>query len=1332
MTTIKDGTGGFGPDTFNVTDINGNEVAAKYLVDSNGNYVMNPATGKPLVVPADYDPGQTIQQFQAIEQAAFSDIDPDTMSVSERTAVYNSLITDFAAGAPNDLQRSYNGLTNAPDVPAFQAAASYNFGLAAAAGGITNFETNLGGGLYNLWEKWKSSSPIDTSGYLWNNPTNVQFINQGFSAATSGIFSSTPSGNYSVAVCNANGQETELDNYSASGKLLSQDFLNPSTASVLSQNVFIYNSSGTLISQTAINMANENYVFSSTQQVGGGTYNEVSVYSGSTEVYSAALLGVNALYDLSGNINTLTTGNVAAVLEGGAGDTLTSTSAGSTIIENGNNAAISAAANDSIQVNGSGNSIAAAQSDTVTVVGGGNSVSANGSVSGSTFTIEGTGSNADFLNVGGATDLTVLLGDATTMIDLGVNNSLTINSLNGGGTVTGASEDNVNLGGNGITLNASGGQYTLQGSGDSANVSNGSVTLDAGISAVLNGVNSAASSGETVTLDYGANGQDDENIFNFTTGGSQLQYFSGLSSGESEVVDEYSGANGTGTQSWQLTDFTAGTSTQTLYTGLASGQSSETEYFTGTNASGTQSEDLFDFTNGSSQAQYFTGLGSGISELIKEYSATNGTGSETWQITDYSAGGSQEAVLSGLASGDSEVLQNYSGANATGTETSQITDYTAGGSQEVLLSGISASYSSIVEDYSGTNATGSQTEDIYNFSSGGSQAQYFTGLPGGQSEIIDEYSGANATGSVSWQINDYSAGNSAETFYTGLASGETSLSEYFSGSNGSGTNTSDLINLSNGTSQEQLYTGLPSGDSMVLQNYSGSNGTGSLDQQLVDYTNGSEQLDLYSGGLLSAVDNFAASGSLTSQYLYSGGKETQENLFTPGDNYANTQIYVNPNGTENYQDSFNPATGQESQEDIFDGSTSEQERLLFSAGDPYATTELTFYNNGNLSGEINYNTVGQELEDLMFNQGGQETEAALFNPGQQYAYQEDIFSGGNYASQINLFNQSTGAETGWEDFNNLTGQEIGAYSGGASSSLKYIADSNSGGATLWEGGYGYFGGYGLAGSASTVQSAVGSNIGSIAQADLASGNATGASAAQAALNQASEIAASTPTSGTGNAVLEGAQWDSQTVTWSFTPPVGTDSVAEATYLAQVQQAFSTWAAASGLTFEEASSPSQANIQIGFGQLGTATTGVVGYTTGIVLGGQIAGASIELEDPSQDALAAGADGQLAYSGTGATLEQVLLHEIGHALGLADNADQNSVMYYDLTSANRALDGTDLSGIQSLYGNGSGAASSLQVTQLIQTMSSYAPATAVSTNLLVAQQSAQQPLLAATMH
>jgi hypothetical protein len=76
----------------------------------------------------------------------------------------------------------------------------------------------------------------------------------------------------------------------------------------------------------------------------------------------------------------------------------------------------------------------------------------------------------------------------------------------------------------------------------------------------------------------------------------------------------------------------------------------------------------------------------------------------------------------------------------------------------------------------------------------------------------------------------------------------------------------------------------------------------------------------------------------------------------------------------------------------------------------------------------------------------------------------------------------------------------------------------------------------------------------------------------------------------------------------------------------------------------------------------------------------------LEDPNQTPLVAGADGQLTYSGADATLYQLALHEIGHALGLADSADPNSIMYYELGSGNQSLDATDLTNIASLYGNG----------------------------------------------
>ena len=101
---------------------------------------------------------------------------------------------------------------------------------------------------------------------------------------------------------------------------------------------------------------------------------------------------------------------------------------------------------------------------------------------------------------------------------------------------------------------------------------------------------------------------------------------------------------------------------------------------------------------------------------------------------------------------------------------------------------------------------------------------------------------------------------------------------------------------------------------------------------------------------------------------------------------------------------------------------------------------------------------------------------------------------------------------------------------------------------------------------------------------------------------------------------------------------------------------------------------------------------MGYTRSKSASGVISGATIELEDPTQDALIAGSNGTQTYTGTNATLEQALLHEIGHALGLADDTDSSSIMYYELTSSNRTLDSTDLAGIKSLYGSASGAVQS----------------------------------------
>ena len=121
----------------------------------------------------------------------------------------------------------------------------------------------------------------------------------------------------------------------------------------------------------------------------------------------------------------------------------------------------------------------------------------------------------------------------------------------------------------------------------------------------------------------------------------------------------------------------------------------------------------------------------------------------------------------------------------------------------------------------------------------------------------------------------------------------------------------------------------------------------------------------------------------------------------------------------------------------------------------------------------------------------------------------------------------------------------------------------------------------------------------------------------------------------------------------------------------VQQAFRTWAAASGLTFEEVADSDQADIRLGWGDFNTSSSGIVGHTLCQAQSGQfLPGAIIRLEDPAQDSLVAGVGNTLTYSGTNAIFYQVILHEIGHAMGLADNDDPTSVMYYEATGANNS--------------------------------------------------------------
>jgi hypothetical protein len=69
---------------------------------------------------------------------------------------------------------------------------------------------------------------------------------------------------------------------------------------------------------------------------------------------------------------------------------------------------------------------------------------------------------------------------------------------------------------------------------------------------------------------------------------------------------------------------------------------------------------------------------------------------------------------------------------------------------------------------------------------------------------------------------------------------------------------------------------------------------------------------------------------------------------------------------------------------------------------------------------------------------------------------------------------------------------------------------------------------------------------------------------------------------------------------------------------------------------------------------------------------------------------------------------LLHEIGHALGFADDANSNSILSYYLGADNRTLSAADLAGAQELYGPSSGFAPLLQPAASISNPLSLVPA------------------------
>jgi hypothetical protein len=215
---------------------------------------------------------------------------------------------------------------------------------------------------------------------------------------------------------------------------------------------------------------------------------------------------------------------------------------------------------------------------------------------------------------------------------------------------------------------------------------------------------------------------------------------------------------------------------------------------------------------------------------------------------------------------------------------------------------------------------------------------------------------------------------------------------------------------------------------------------------------------------------------------------------------------------------------------------------------------------------------------------------------------------------------------------------------------------------------GYVTAPGFAGNRSTISQTFARTLDDLASMERGNGNLAGADAFDRSKTQIQYSLDSGAKS-----TVTGAMFDHRVITWSldtndgkFSGKLGDSEEAA------VREAFFQWSTASGLVFQEVSGNAKADISLGWGRLDTKHSGMVGLTSFETEGGRIkAGVTIRLEDKAEDRIIKNSDGQLIYDGTEATFIQVLTHEIGHALGLGDSGDPNSIESYFLGVESRLI-------------------------------------------------------------
>ena len=132
-------------------------VQAKTLVDQFGNDIVD-SNGRKIWFPLTFNPADAV---------AFG----NSLASKPKTVALFDLRRNLWQGGPWDLQRSYNGQSNAPFAEVFTRAASYTLGLIGAAAGFPQTALMIGGGVHNV-----VMSPRTAGLYFGNDPRNPPFI----------------------------------------------------------------------------------------------------------------------------------------------------------------------------------------------------------------------------------------------------------------------------------------------------------------------------------------------------------------------------------------------------------------------------------------------------------------------------------------------------------------------------------------------------------------------------------------------------------------------------------------------------------------------------------------------------------------------------------------------------------------------------------------------------------------------------------------------------------------------------------------------------------------------------------------------------------------------------------------------------------------------------------------------------------------------------------------------------------------------------------------------------------------------------------------------------